>query len=134
MSNAFRYFNNSISRTGTVGSLNFRLNVKKISAFGGNNVSGVVPRLGVSCLVLRASYPCLTPMPRHNGHGRPTCARLVTRHITSLHRVDLTSISTIAATGTGELFKVWRRGVRFESLYLGISNFEFRRRSVHYTG
>lgn len=105
--NVVRDFDNSISCVGGFLSLNVRVSVDNIIAFGGTarlrRITGIIPVRG---LLIRASTPCLTPIPFHKGQGRPTCMHCMTRGVTRLHRRAFKRVTLRAAGGTGGLFKL----------------------------
>lgn len=77
------------------------LKVNKIIAFGGSQGLGRITRCTpLGRVLLRASYPCVTPIPGHKGEGDSLCLPRIIGAVTRVGKVDYRRIITIARDGT----------------------------------
>ncbi len=119
-----RYFSKDTRATGRFLGVKLRVSFAKIVAFGGTEHTvrtlGVIP---VSELVVRASYPCVTPRPCQNGQGYDNCICHITRGVTRVGKLAFSRITRVAARGTVQFFNVGWGSTYYEGkLVIGPTN------------
>lgn len=109
MDNVFRDFANALRRTKRIlRCTHFFFKVGKIIAFGGDDLTRILPRVPLNEVILRASSPCLTPIPFEKGQGRSSCVGGMTVGLTRVCNLSFGSISEVATGGTLGIFGVTR--------------------------
>lgn len=121
--NIFRYFANGRGRTRRLLSFSgFILNVNNISAFGDDRLERSLPTtIPVGHVVLRASDPCVTPIPCHNGHGRDTFIVRILGALTGTCKIDRRRFTRRAGGGMRDIFRLgWVEGTSFPCRVVGV--------------
>lgn len=105
--NMLRYFARSERATNGLLSLKFCVSFSNVIAFHGTRrLHSTTHCIPLSQLLIRASSPCLTPMPRQKGRGRPTVIHSITRCVTILGNITIRRLTRMAASGFTHLFRV----------------------------
>lgn len=84
----------------------FVVKVGNIIAFGGSALPRILGGVPLRHVILRASSPCLAPIPGQNGEGRDTCIGSALMGITKVCKGSPRGITRIASSGALGIFKV----------------------------
>lgn len=81
------------------------VNMNNIIAFGGTGgLMGAIRAVPLSDVILRASYPCVTPRPRQKAHGSSQGVPCIVTGVTRVGNISIRRIRRAAQRGTFTLF------------------------------